>query len=78
MRLLQGDQLRTKLFHGEQYIMELPQEEQSELELLQEERPQDEETEGPDDGHGDGRKMKANSPAIVNYVCILKNCRRDW
>ncbi len=22
--------------------------------------------------------MRADSPAIVNYLCILKNCRRDW
>jgi hypothetical protein len=31
-----------------------------------------------DDGCGDGKKMRADSPAIVDYVCILKSCKRDW
>jgi hypothetical protein len=35
-------------------------------------------TEGADDSHGDQKKMRADNPAIVDYVCILKDCRRDW
>jgi hypothetical protein len=30
------------------------------------------------DGYGDGKKMIADSPAIIDYVCILKSCKRDW
>ncbi len=29
-----------------------------------------------EDSHGDEMKLRADSPAIIDYVCILKNCKR--
>jgi hypothetical protein len=28
-----------------------------------------------DDGRRDGKKMRADSPAIIDYVCIIKTCK---
>jgi hypothetical protein len=35
-------------------------------------------TRGADDGHGDGKKLRADSPARIDYICILKSCKRGW
>jgi hypothetical protein len=31
-----------------------------------------------DDGCGDEKKLRADSPAIFDYACILKSCIRVW
>jgi hypothetical protein len=31
-----------------------------------------------DDGHGDEKKPRADSSAIIDHVCLLKNCRKSY
>ncbi len=35
-------------------------------------------TGGADDGYGDEKKLRADSPAMVDCLCILKSCERGW